>query len=455
MRQNDNKSSAGRTVAGSRLTLKSHEPWPDPINGAELVDQLCDTFTRYLMLPAGAPEAMALWVIHAHAFDAAEIAPRLAFESPEKRCGKTTALKILERLVPRPLPSSNITPAVLFRAIDLIRQTYGSSPTILIDEGDTFLCGNNELRGILNSGHEPENAFVMRCVGDNYEPRLFNTWAPVAIAMIGRMSGTLEDRSIVIRMKRCRHNDPIQRFTREEAAMLEPIARKVARWVRDNLETLKEANPGIPKVLDNRAADNWRPLLSIADLLGGDWWNRARDTAIRLSVGEGRQDVSVAVVLLDDIRSIFEDAATDKMPSEELRTQLNLMEHRPWSEYQNGGISVRQIARLLEPFGIRPTTIRLGEHTPKGYKREDFSDTFSRYLPDQCATTPHANEQNGSGNSSNRNQYATALNEEMIPRLDQRQRGGDRSDVWRLEQSSKSHHEKECGGVSAVTSETI
>jgi putative DNA primase/helicase len=82
---------------------------------------------------------MALWVVHTHAFAAAEIAPRLAFTSPENRCGKTTALKILRRLVQRPLPTSNLSPAVLFRAIDLVRASDNASPTLLIDEADTFL----------------------------------------------------------------------------------------------------------------------------------------------------------------------------------------------------------------------------------------------------------------------------------------------------------------------------
>jgi hypothetical protein len=64
----------------------------------------------------------------------------------------------------------------------------------LIDEADTFLKENDELRGILNTGHR-RGGQVTRTIGDDHEPRQFSTWAPVAIAMIGRLPDTLEDRA--------------------------------------------------------------------------------------------------------------------------------------------------------------------------------------------------------------------------------------------------------------------
>ena len=64
----------------------------------------------------------------------------------------------------------------------------------MIDEADTFLAEAEELRGVLNSGHR-RTGEVIRDVGDDFEPRRFSTWAPVAIAAIGKIPGTLEDRS--------------------------------------------------------------------------------------------------------------------------------------------------------------------------------------------------------------------------------------------------------------------
>ena len=59
-----------------------------------------------------------------------------------------------------PLSTSNTTAAAIFRTIEAAR------PTLLIDEADTFLTNNEEIRGVLNSGHRRSGAFVLRLVGD-------------------------------------------------------------------------------------------------------------------------------------------------------------------------------------------------------------------------------------------------------------------------------------------------
>jgi len=54
----------------------------------------------------------------------------------------------------------------------------------------------------------------------------------------------------------------------------------------------------------NRVADNWRPLIAVADLAGDNWPARARDTAS--SLVEAGEDESHGVQLLTDIRAAFE-----------------------------------------------------------------------------------------------------------------------------------------------------
>jgi hypothetical protein len=76
-------------------------PWPDVVAGDKLLNDLAAAFTRYVILPKHAPEALALWVVHAWAFDAWDISPFVVIVSPEKRCGKTTVLIILQFLTPR------------------------------------------------------------------------------------------------------------------------------------------------------------------------------------------------------------------------------------------------------------------------------------------------------------------------------------------------------------------
>ena len=80
----------------------------------------------------------------------------MGVESPEKRCGKTTLLSVLSELVSRPVVAANISSPAFFRVIEEAR------PTWLIDEADTWLQGNEMLRGILNSGYTRKTAFVVR-----------------------------------------------------------------------------------------------------------------------------------------------------------------------------------------------------------------------------------------------------------------------------------------------------
>jgi putative DNA primase/helicase len=67
----------------------------------------------------------------------------------------------------------------------------------------------------------------------------------------------------------------------------------------------------------NRAADNWRPLLAIADAAGGAWPEKARKAAVALAGGE-IDEVSRTELLLSDIRNIFDDLDVDEIGSAEL-----------------------------------------------------------------------------------------------------------------------------------------
>ena len=264
---------------GGTMELPTPEPWSEPVDGIRLFQALVKAFKRYIVMEAGAAELLALWTIFAHAFKAFMISPRLAITSPQKRCGKTLVLEVLSHLVPKPLITANITPAAVFRTID------SNQPVLLIDEADTFLKGNQEMRGILNSGHRPATAFVMRLVGDNHQPRKFSTRCPMAIAMIGCLPGTLADRSIPINLRRKLPRDRVERFRSDRTADLDELARKAARWAADNLTVLSEADPKVPPVLHDRAADNFRPLLAIADVIGGEFPLQVRRIAENLMVG--------------------------------------------------------------------------------------------------------------------------------------------------------------------------
>ncbi len=136
--------------------------------------------------------------------------------------------------------------------------------------------------------------------------------------------------------------------------------------------------PAIPLALDDRAADNWRPLLAIAEHAGGEWPKLGAQAALALSGPQTREDDDLQVMVLADIREVFK---TEKMESRVLCNRLSELEDRPWPEYSRGRpITPPQLASLLKAFKIAPRTIRTESRTAKGYLLEDFGDAFRRYL---------------------------------------------------------------------------
>jgi hypothetical protein len=361
---------------GMPVTLGEPEPWPQPVDGCELLDEIACLVRRFVSVPEGGAEAVSLWIILAHVSEAVDVLPMLALLSPVKQCGKTTLLTSIAALVPRPLPTSNITPAALFRTVEEF------SPTLLIDEADSFLGVSNEMRGILDSGHTRSTAFTVRTVGNDFEPRRFSTWCPKVLALIGRLQDTIEDRSIILHMRRRAPNERIERLRLDRLHHeFEVVRRRAARWAADNLDKLRDADPPIPDGLSDRGGDNWRGLLAIADAVGGRWPMLARKAALALSGGEPESE-SPGVLLLGDLRELFTADGRPRIPTEDILAYLRPLPERPWGEWRQGTpLTEHGLAHLLRPFEVRPCKKwREGESTVRGYARASFADAFGRYL---------------------------------------------------------------------------
>jgi len=363
---------------GREVQFDEPEPWPDPVDGGALLTAIASTFPRYLALPKHANIALALWVLHAYTFSAWFTSPFLAITSPAKRCGKTLLLIVLGALVPRRLFASNVTPAVLFRTIEKY------SPVLLIDEADTFVRDNDELRGVLNSGHTRTTAVAIRAVGDDHEPRAFSTWCAKAIALIGKLPGTLADRAIEIPMRRRTAGESVERLRQDRIeGLCQDTRRQAARWADDHLAHLQDRDPSVPDTLNDRAADCWRPLLAIADHVGGPWPTRAREAALALAGAADDEDV--ATLLLGDLRDIFEaEDNPDVLASSVLIEQLVALEDRPWAEWSKGRpMSPAKLARMLAGYSVHPAgSIRVGAKTARAYRRTAFVEAWDRYLAD-------------------------------------------------------------------------
>jgi hypothetical protein len=367
--------------SGQALCFDDVDPWPESVAGAALLDELAQIYPRYLVLPAGGSTTLALWTIHTYLFDAFDVSPYLTITSPQKRCGKSTVLRVVRALAHALLLLSNATPAALFRTIELVH------PTLLVDEAETFVRDNEELRGILNSGHTKGTAFVLRTVGEEHEPRMFSTWTPKALASIGRLPNTLRDHSIVLTMHRKTKTERVARWREREASQYLDVRRRCVRWAADAVEALRTADPAVPEALNDREADNWATLLAIADQAGDAWRQRTEAAITALTGTEEEDDDDVRILLLADLRRVFTEKAIDKIASESLMEWLKTQEERPWADYgQSRGrepkpITPRQVARLLKPFGIRSKKIRMNAaSTVNGYLYDDCIESFLRYL---------------------------------------------------------------------------
>ena len=355
-------------------------PWADPVDGTELADAILTELDRHVFVSKSAAAAIVCWIFFTHLIDQFRVAPILNINSPIKRCGKTTLLDFLGRTVARPMVASNVTPAAMFRMLET------HQPTFLVDEADTFLKVNEELRGILNSGHTKSAAYVLRCAGDDHVPRRFCTWGAKAIASIQELPGTITDRSIVIPMRRKLSDCKVKRFIEPAPGdVFNQLRRKIVKWGEDNGADVASKSVRRVKGLHDRAFDNWRPLLQIAKCLGPEWYEKVRGAALKLAAHDAAEDSSAGVLLLQDLQQLFNEEKTDRLATNFILADLAKKDDRPWPEYKDGKpITPRQMAGLLKPFRIRPKGFNNPkEKTARGYHRKHFLDAFRRYcVPD-------------------------------------------------------------------------
>jgi putative DNA primase/helicase len=380
---------------GHAITFPEPEPWPEPVDGAALLNEIATAIRAHVVMPDHCRDACALWVVHSFLTDRFLVSPRLGIRSPTKGCGKTLLLDVLARLVARPLPTASVTPAAIFRVVEAVR------PTLLIDEADTFLYDNDELRGVLNGNRK--GSTVLRTVGDDHEPRAFSVYTAVAIALIGSLPDTLHDRAVPVDLQRRRPNETITPFRPDRADHLDVLARKAVRWTQDHATAIGDADPAMPPSIINRAADNWRPLLAIADAAGETWGKRGR-VAAEASRGAEGDEASRLELLLGDIRDIRDEKDITQIPSGDLVQALVDKEGRPWAEMGKTGKPLTQakLVRMLKGLrcGIAPKQIRVLhqggitggviEKQVRGYVFADFEEAFERYLPPKGGSKCHS-----------------------------------------------------------------
>jgi hypothetical protein len=365
---------------GAAILYETVEPWPEPVDGAALLDDLIGYFTGPLILPRGAAETCALYTVATYIVDTLEIVPYLGIQSALMRSGKTRLETLFSYVVHRPLLTANTTAAAIFRECE------ANHPALIIDEVETFL-GNEELRGILDAGHD-RGGGVLRAVPDGqggFITRRFDVFGPKIFALIGSMANTLEDRSIVLQMRRKKPSDDVAPFRRlqrrEYRDRGRELSRRLVRWVTDNYDALAKSEPPLPSGINDRAQDNWEALLIIADVAGGDWPRRAAEVAVE--VAARREVVEEDVLLLQDVRWIFHHTGGQPLTPSTLTSELWALEERPWSAYgaRQNPITTDQVGKILGKLDVSSQMTRVkGQARPRRlYWPALFEEAWDRH----------------------------------------------------------------------------
>lgn len=327
-----------------------------------IADEIVAFLRRFVVFTSDAQaDAIALWILHTHAFDTAYATPYLYVHSAEKQSGKTRVIEVVSTLARHAVVTASTSSAAMFR---LIAQ---DKPTLFIDEVDAVFTGaaNEDLRGVLNSGYK-RNGTVLRFTGTDTES--FSTFCPKLLAGIdnGALPDTIADRCIPITLKRKKTDVTVERWIwRKVEDDAVTLSERIAAWAAENFDALLDAEPTIIEEISDRSFEISEPLLAIADRLGG-WHQRGRDAIIALLTVDDDVKLSRAAQVLAFSREYMETHRTDRIASKVLMDQF--------------GLHGKVLGTMLKPYGISSRGMTIDGLMAKGYLKADMQDAWDRYL---------------------------------------------------------------------------
>jgi hypothetical protein len=341
--------------------------------GTPCVDLVYELLTLSLDLKEHEFVAITLWTLHTWIYSRYKVTPRLAIMSPIPDCGKSTLMLILEQFAFRGLKIDDASAASVYRILDKGPRTF------LLDEMDNVDWKHAyALRKVINSGYQ-RGGKVSRVIQG--EEKLFPTFAPMALAAIGNpLPWPVLSRSLKISMQRSR-----EELADFDASVFDPVRGQIWLWASPGLKL--NPRPEMPRGLRvGRPRDKWRPLFAVADLFGPEWGQRARDAALTFARNQSEREVSLQ--LLEDIRELFISYNVDRFLSKILVARLRALADSPWSDLT---LTEAKLAKMLEPYGIKPGRIRLRKGRTsqgRGYLRSWLEDAWHRYIDDDEEEAP-------------------------------------------------------------------
>ena len=343
---------------------------------ASHLDHIAATIRKHVIFQSDHDaDAIAVWIAGSYLMDHWSRFPKLLIVSPERECGKTTALQAIELFAQNAKLASSITPSAVYRLIQR------EAPTLLIDEADLTLKHSEELQAIVNAGHTRRGAKKVishKTSSGNWEPVEMSLWCAQVIAGIGEFADTLTSRSIVIGLRRKGANEHVDYLSDR----LFDEFRSFRQQLEQDADAIQSQQllepPPMPPQAVNRVGDNWTPLFQIAELAGDQWPAKITRAFHELEVERKRFGaIPTDSDLLADIREVLTDYIAPEIPSSELLHKLLVLSEGDWHRANSGrDITSRWLATKLRPYGVVPHRRAAGNV----YMLSDLQDAMKRYL---------------------------------------------------------------------------
>jgi putative DNA primase/helicase len=370
-------------IASSTTPSDFEESWPDPVTTAQLLEELVVCIKRHIVAKPHEVLATALWIMVCWVHEeVAHYSPYFVLTSAIPGCGKTTGLKLLRQLTPRPYSFGAATAASIFRVVDR------EKPTLLGDNVDTLFKRKPDLTELFLLAHT-RGWKIPRAekIDGEWVIRWFDPFCPKAVTLVGtNLPEALLSRSIVIELWKMKPGETVAKIDELDSELMDAfktLRRKLRRWADDHAAALKDAKPIMPATFINRPADNWILPWAIADTAGDEWGQLARGAAERLSE-DGIVEPSWLERLAEEFWVIFVEERRDRISSEELvKRKMTADPTSIWHDYGRGhAITQREVAALLRKLRIHPRGIAIGKRRVKGYYADDFfkKQIFERIL---------------------------------------------------------------------------
>jgi hypothetical protein len=357
-------------------------------HGRALLDRLTAFLGQYLSCSPDQLDLLALWALHTYCFSSAPASPSLYIHSREKQSGKTLCLELLSLVSSQPWLHTAVAPSVVLHQL----QAEDFAGCLLFDDCHvTFGSSrmNPRLQGVITAGFKSHGRHSFSYRGEEImEAMRVNVFCPKAFAGQG-LPPCLAELSIPVALEPKQSGSPCRRFRYEEAAKIaKPMVDSFNHWAGETVAPLGSLAPykedQFPPELSSRQQDCAEPLLHLADLIGGDWPQRARCALVNAFTAVMFEDPGASLQLLSDLRDAFlhhDDQGW--LSTATILDHLHNLEDRSWHEWHKGKpLDSSDLARLLHPFGIGSRNHRTSPTTvAKGYYREDLIQSWECHLP--------------------------------------------------------------------------